>query len=50
MSSLINLLLSFLMGLLFGHQQEEVPTAQNDLHLPVKVIHKLECKQQILEC
>lgn len=50
MGSLINLLLSFLMGLLFGHQQQEVKTAQNDLKIPVETIHKLECRQQILEC
>lgn len=49
MSSLINLLLSFLMGLFFGHQQE-VKTAQNDLKIPVEVIHHLECRQQVLEC
>lgn len=50
MSSLINLLLSFLMGLFFGHQQKEPQTAQNDMKIPVEMIHKLECRQQILEC
>ncbi|WP_165499022.1 hypothetical protein [Gramella sp. KN1008] len=51
MGTLINLLISFIMGLLFGHQMEEPKTAHNDLPKDqTEIFQKLKAQQQLLEC
>ncbi|MCH4822815.1 hypothetical protein ML462_06485 [Gramella lutea] len=51
MNSLINLVISFVLAILFGQQTEEPKTAnyegQND---PIEIFETLECRQQVLEC
>lgn len=51
MSSLINLVISFIMGLLLGHQLEEPKTAHHDLQKnSIEVFQHLEAQQKILDC
>lgn len=50
MSSLINLVLSFIVGLLFGHQLEEPKTAHQEYQKDtIEVFKSLEARQQVLE-
>ncbi|SDR89551.1 hypothetical protein [Gramella sp. MAR_2010_147] len=51
MSTLINLVISFIMGVLFGHQMEEPKTAHIELKKQsIEIFQQLESRQQILEC
>ncbi|WP_157493003.1 hypothetical protein [Christiangramia flava] len=51
MSSLINLLLSLIMGIFFGHESENSSTAQNEDWKPrTEILLHLEEQQQLLEC
>ncbi|MDR5589971.1 hypothetical protein [Christiangramia sp. SM2212] len=51
MGTLINLVISFIMGLLFGHQIDESKTAHHELQKhSIEVFHDLESRQKILEC
>lgn len=51
MGTLINLLISFIMGLLFGHQIEEPKTAHTDFQKDqTEIFLKLQAQQQLLEC
>ena len=51
MSTLINLVLSFFMGILFGHQIEETRTAHLELHKDsTEIYKKLEARQKFLDC
>lgn len=51
MSTLVNLVVSFIMGLLFGHQIEEPRTAQYEFQTDsIEIYQKLEMRQQVLEC
>lgn len=51
MGTLINLLISFIMGLFFGHQIEEPKTAHNDFQEDhIEIFQKLKTQQQVLEC
>ena len=51
MGTLINLIMSLIMGAFFGHQTEEPQTAQIDRQdEPVEIYEKLMEQQQVLEC
>ena len=51
MSTLINLIISLLMGAAFGNQLQEPSTVQKDHEKQkIELITKLEQKQKILEC
>ncbi|MGA8855209.1 MAG: hypothetical protein WB492_13625 [Christiangramia sp.] len=51
MSTLINLVISFIIGLLFGHQLEEPKTAHHEFQKDSIDIYKsLESRQKVLEC
>lgn len=51
MSTLINLIISFVLGILFGHQIEEPKTANNEVQKEsIEIFETLECRQQVLEC
>ncbi|WP_156275762.1 hypothetical protein [Christiangramia aestuarii] len=50
MSSLVNFVISFMMGLLFGHQLEEPKNANYEFQQDTtKLIIELEMRQQVLE-
>lgn len=51
MSSLINLVISFIMGLLFGHQLEEPKTAHHELQKDsIEIFQHLKAQQKVLDC
>lgn len=51
MGTLINLLISFIMSVLFGHQIKEPNTAHNELQKDkIEVFQQLKAQQQLLEC
>ncbi|MBT8295208.1 MAG: hypothetical protein KJP01_07285 [Gramella sp.] len=50
MSALVNLVLSFIMGLLFGHQLEKPKTAHYEFQKDqTEILKSLEARQHILE-
>ena len=50
MSALVNLILSFVMGLFYGHQIEKPITAQYEFQEDhTEIIHELKDRQQVLE-
>ena len=51
MSTLINLIISLMMGAAFGNQLEEPSTVNQDLQKrKIELKKELELKQKILEC
>ena len=51
MSSFINLIISFVMGLFFGQQMEDPKTTHHDLEKnSTEIFQKLESRQQVLDC
>lgn len=51
MGTLINLVISFIMGFLFGHQMEETKTAHYELKKhSTEIFCDLETRQKFLEC
>ena len=51
MSALTNLLISFIMGVFFGHQSQENKTAHIDHELyHIEILQQLETQQKILNC
>jgi len=51
MSTLINLIISFIMGVLLGSQLEAPKTAHHDLkEQSTEIFQDLEARQKILEC
>lgn len=51
MSTLVNLVISFIMGFFFGHQLEEPQTTHHDLNIDsIEIYQKLEQQQHILNC
>ncbi len=50
MSTLVNLVISFIMGLFFGHQMEEPRTASHEFQkCTLELVENLQQRQQILE-
>ncbi|WP_156888625.1 hypothetical protein [Christiangramia echinicola] len=51
MSTLVNLVISFFMGILFGHQIEEPRTAHLEFQKDsTEIYKKLEARQKLLNC
>lgn len=50
MSTLINLVISFIIGLFFGHTLENQQTTQKDPHkVPIEIMQQLKTCQHILD-
>lgn len=51
MSTLINLIISFIMGVLLGTQLEAPKTVHHELKKQsIEIFHDLKARQKILEC
>ena len=51
MSALVNFVISFIMGFLFGHQIKEPQTAHHEIKKDsLEIFEKLEARQHMLDC
>ncbi len=51
MSTLINLVISLVLGILFPQEMQEPKTANHEIQKDtIEIFETLECRQQVLEC